>query len=367
MKKLLMSLLVLFVVSASYGVTEKERAYAQSYFKDVPSGYWAIEEILYLQNLKVIAGYADGRFLPGRPVTKAQAAMMMNRSLKLSTQNLTNPGFSDLPSSHPAYKDVAALVQAGIIPKTSAFRPNDVLIRGEMAKYLVNAYKLKGSYPGRINDVPADLLPAVRALAGNGITSIFTDGTYKPKDSVTRAQFSAFIARSLDPEFRGSYSVLNLFLPNIKYDMSAAEVKGLMENYTIVDEIRLPLATNDHQIVYSAKVTGLSSNEQYLFTFKDDKLNRVVINVDQNSNTAPSSANLEKIFGAYQNYFKPYVGLPKSFDTEKIDETMLYKKRGYYQGGFLEEKIYLSVEGYDFRKHGGTYQSSYMFVMQNFK
>lgn len=364
MKKLLIALLVLFTASFTFGSTEK--ALAQTYFKDVPSGYWAIEEILYLQNLEVISGYADDRFLPGRPVTKAQAAMMMNRSLKFDTKNVVNPGFSDLPATHPAYKDVAALVKAGVIPKESAFRPNEELKRGEMAKYLVNGYKLKGTYSARITDVPTDLLPAVKALAANGVTSIFSDGTYKPKDSVTRAQFSAFIARSLDPEFRGSYSVLNLFLPSIKYYMSSSQVKKLMANYKLVDEIKLPLATNDHQIVYSAKVTGLAANEQYLFTFKNDKLNRVVINVDNYLDAPPASSQLDKMFIAYQSYLKPYVGLPKTFDTEKMDETMLYKKGGFYKGSYTEEKIYLSVEGYDFRKHGGSYQSSYMFVMQNF-
>lgn len=365
MRKLLLALLVLFTASFSFGSTEK--AYAQPYFKDVPNGYWAIEEILYLQNLNVISGYADGRFLPGKPVTKAQAAMMMNRSLKFDTKNVVNPGFSDLPATHPAYKDVAALVQVGVIPKAPAFRPNEELKRGEMAKYLVNGYKLKGTYPAQIKDVSADLLPAVKALAANGVTAIFSDGTYKPNDSVTRAQFSAFIARSLEPEFRGSYSVLNLFLPNIKYDMSADEVKMLMSNYKLVSDLKLPLATNHHQIVYSAKITGLSANEQYMFTFKDDKLNRVIINVDNFLDAAPSAAHLDKMFNIYQNYLKPYVGLPKTFDTEITNEMMLYKKEGLYKGSYTEAEIYLSVEGYDFRKHGGSYQSSYMLVMQNFK
>lgn len=364
MRKLVVLFFIFFVALFSLGGSGS--AAAQSQFRDVSNTYWAIEEIQYLQNLKVISGYADGRFLPGRPVTKAQAAMMINRSLKHDTINVVNPGFADLPSSHPAYKDVAALVKAGVIPKAATFRPNDVLTRGEMAKYLINGYKLKGTYSGQIKDIPAELLPAVKALAGNGVTAIFKDGTFKPKDSVTRAQFSAFIARVLEPNYREQYSVLHLFLPKINYNMSAADVKKLMASYKLVDEIKLPLATNDHQIVYSANITGISANEQYLFTFKGDKLNRVVINVDNFLDRAPSSTQLDKVFTLYQNYFKPYVGLPKTMDTEKIDETMLYKKRGYYKGSFSEEKIYLSVEGYDFQKHGGTYQSGYMFVMQNF-
>ena len=36
----------------------------------------------------------------------------------------------------------------------------------------------------------------------NGIASGYTDGTYRPDISVTRGQFSAFMARSLEPSFR---------------------------------------------------------------------------------------------------------------------------------------------------------------------
>lgn len=335
-------------------------ASAKSEFKDVDTSYWALEEITYLQNLRVITGFADGSFLPGRSVTRGQAAMMMNRSLKFDTTNVVNPGFTDLSPSNAAYKDIAALVKAGVIPKTKTFRPNDVLTRAEMATYLVKGYKLKGTYTGVIKDVSADLLPTVRTLAGNGVTAIYVDNTYRPKDPVTRAQFSAFVARVVEPKFRVNYSVLHLFLPQINLNMSAGEVKEKMTNYNLVDEVHLPLQSSDHQITYAAKVTGLAQNEQFLFLFKEDKLIHVVINVDVYTSVKPTAIHLDAKFNSYQNYFKSFVGSPRSISQLPAEGMRIYDKKGTYQGNFAED-TYLLIQGYDLKSQGMNYMETYMF------
>ena len=40
-------------------------------------------------------------------------------------------------------------------------------------------------------------------VSANGIASGYSDGTYRPDLAVTRGQFSAFMARTLEPSFRG--------------------------------------------------------------------------------------------------------------------------------------------------------------------
>ena len=39
-------------------------------------------------------------------------------------------------------------------------------------------------------------------VTANGIASGYSDGTYRPEQPVTRGQFSAFMARTLEPSFR---------------------------------------------------------------------------------------------------------------------------------------------------------------------
>ena len=49
-------------------------------------------------------------------------------------------------------------------------------------------------------------------VAANGIASGYSDGTYRPDQSVTRGQFSAFMARTLEPSFRSKKAMDVKFL-----------------------------------------------------------------------------------------------------------------------------------------------------------
>ena len=44
----------------------------------------------------------------------------------------------------------------------------------------------------------------INSIAKNRITGGYPDGTYKPADSVTRAQFSSFLVRALDDKMKVS-------------------------------------------------------------------------------------------------------------------------------------------------------------------
>jgi hypothetical protein len=176
---------------------------AKSKFKDVPDDFWAKTEIEFLSSKGIIKGFSDGAFRPDQPVKRVQAAIMITRALGLDTSNRPNPGFQDIKNlDKEAYNAIAAVVDEGIFPKGKTFRPNEALSRADMAVALVKAYDLKGTYHKPITDVSKELYPYVSALAANGITKIYQDGTFKPNNTVTRAQFSVFFARVLEPSFR---------------------------------------------------------------------------------------------------------------------------------------------------------------------
>lgn len=176
---------------------------AKSKFKDVPNDFWAKSEIEFLSSKGIIKGFPNGTFQPNQPVKRVQAAIMITRALGLNTSHRPNPGFKDIKNlDKEAYNAIAAVVDEGIFPKGQTFRPHEALSRADMAIALVKAYGLKGTYHKPITDVSRDLYPYVSALAANGITKIYKDGTFKPKDTVTRAHFSVFFARVLEPSFR---------------------------------------------------------------------------------------------------------------------------------------------------------------------
>ncbi|AEH47399.1 S-layer homology domain-containing protein [Parageobacillus thermoglucosidasius] len=177
---------------------------AKSKFKDVPEDFWAKAEIEFLSSKGIIKGYNDGTFKPNEPVKRVQAAIMITRALGLNTSNRPNPGFKDIKNlDKEAYNAIAAVVDEGIFPKGTYFNPHKPLTRGDMAIALLEAYDLKGEYTGYVWDVDKNTktFRAVNALAANGITKIYEDGTFKPNNSVTRAQFSVFFARTIDKSF----------------------------------------------------------------------------------------------------------------------------------------------------------------------
>jgi|GEM_PF-2627026 len=177
---------------------------AASKFKDVPNDFWAKAEIEFLSGKGIIKGYNDGTFKPNEPVKRVQAAIMITRALGLNTSNRPNPGFKDIKNlDKEAYNAIAAVVDEGIFPKGTYFNPYQPLTRGDMAIALFEAYNLTGEYTGYVWDVDKNTktFRAVNALAANGITKIYEDGTFKPNNSVTRAQFSVFFSRTMDKSF----------------------------------------------------------------------------------------------------------------------------------------------------------------------
>jgi|GEM_PF-1875072 len=361
MKKVVsLVLMVVFIVSQ---ISFAKTVSANTVFKDVPSTFWAYKEINFLKDFNIINGYSDGTFRPNNSVTRAQAAIMLKRAFNLDTSSVKDPMFKDVKQDYHAYKEIAAVVEAGFIEKGEYFRPNDYLTRGEMAKILVRAFHLKGTYNKQIKDVSSELLPYVSALAANGVTQIYEDHTFRPNGTIKRAHFAVFFSRVMNPSFRAEYSVLNLFLPQLQFGMGISEVKKHMQGYKLESEYKVPLSYTDYQITYSAKVSGIVDNEQFILLFKDDQLIRVVINVDNfNLQDKPDSKKLDEIFNAYLDFYKPYVGTPVKIEQPAANESLLYSKKGTYQGNFYEN-CQLIVEGYDLREAYGSYMTTYMFII----
>ncbi|QDQ00163.1 S-layer homology domain-containing protein [Lysinibacillus fusiformis] len=180
-------------------ILQMQPVYAAASFKDVSSENVLITEIDYLVERGIIKGYPNGLFKPNDYVTKAQVAVMITRALGLKTANVKNPKYQDVPATHIYYKEIAATQNAGIFDSTKKFKPDGTLSRGEMAIVLQRAFKLKGSNPYYFTDVTEKTIgyKEILAVANNNITKGYQDGSFKPNLPLTRAHFSAFMARAL--------------------------------------------------------------------------------------------------------------------------------------------------------------------------
>lgn len=184
------------------GNTSKTRQVTVQFTKDFTDtvGHWAQESIGYLKEKRITNGYPNGSFGVSMNISRAEAATFLVRALELSTENITNPKFPDVPTKHNFYKEIAVISQSKIMQgfPTGKFQPDHILTRAEMATILVNAFGFESKNKTTFKDVKRHWAnEAINILASNGLSNGYPDGTFKPDSPIQRAEFGALIARVL--------------------------------------------------------------------------------------------------------------------------------------------------------------------------
>ncbi len=112
----------------------------QSY-PDVPPGYTFYHNIEHLTELGIVQGYSDGYFRPDEPVTRSQIAIMVVRGLGhlgVTCPSEHTASFSDVPPGHPDYAYIQCLKDLNISSGYSdgTYRPDESISRGGSAKFM---------------------------------------------------------------------------------------------------------------------------------------------------------------------------------------------------------------------------------------
>jgi Leucine-rich repeat (LRR) protein len=174
-------------------------------FPDVSSDHRFFKEISYLTGELVITGFPDGSFRPNATVTRAQAAIMIGRALKLDGEQ-RDTIFTDAGASLKASGYIAAATERGIITgfPDETFRPDAPVTRGQMAIFLARAFELTEEARVAFSDVSSrsSSYEYIKKILADRITSGYPDGTFRPDQNLIRADFSAFMARALEEEFK---------------------------------------------------------------------------------------------------------------------------------------------------------------------
>ncbi|MDI4648318.1 fibronectin type III domain-containing protein [Cohnella hashimotonis] len=76
-------------------------------FTDI-QGHWAESAIVQAQASGIIGGYADGKFLPDRPLTRAEAVTILNKVLGRQDDRSPAPLYFDVTAAHWAYGAIQA-------------------------------------------------------------------------------------------------------------------------------------------------------------------------------------------------------------------------------------------------------------------
>ncbi|WP_088104076.1 S-layer homology domain-containing protein [Halalkalibacter urbisdiaboli] len=190
-------ILILPVFSSSVHAREK--------YSDINSSHWAFAEINYLSAKGIINGHSDGSFKPNKSINRIDAAKMIALALDLTIKNRPNPNFSDMKPGDYGYEYAATLSDEGIMTgRRGEFKPHEPLTRAEMAKIITIAFKLTFYHDAKFKDVPNDYwaFDYINILAANDITLGKERNIFAPNDFTTRAEFSVFMARALDDNFK---------------------------------------------------------------------------------------------------------------------------------------------------------------------
>ena len=152
-----------------------------------------------------VNGYPDGTVKPNGNVTRAEVAAILYRVMDadcVKTYETTRCSFSDVVRGDWFNLYVATLENAGVIVDTRTngkFRPNEAITRAELAAMLAQFADTK-SAPNYFTDVTANYWAAnaIAVCAKLGWINGYPDGTFRPDQTVTRAEMMAMINRALE-------------------------------------------------------------------------------------------------------------------------------------------------------------------------
>lgn len=175
-------------------------------YQDVHNRQAFARAIGYLSHHEQIQGFDDQTFRPYKEMTRAEAVTLIGRALQLDG-TLRETEFEDVSPKSFASGYIQSVVDAKVASgfKDGTFRPNALVTRGEMAILLTRAFELKSNAQATdLKDVAPHMASyeAIRALRANNVTQGFTDQTFRPYAPMTRADFSLFLARTQDEQFR---------------------------------------------------------------------------------------------------------------------------------------------------------------------
>lgn len=207
-------------------------------FPDVPKGHWAYEAITNLTSKNIIAGYDNGKFGLGDAVTREQVAALMYRTLMPGEKSDYKNPYSDISAGTTMFpKEILALTDMGIFvgDGKGTFRPKESLTRAEMAVILQRAFKLEVKAPHTFNDVDAThwAKDAISALQSNGVAIGNNLGGFDPSGVLTRESYAQLLYKAMQikndvPVEQPSYINLDVTLPS---NVTAQEIDNFIGKY----------------------------------------------------------------------------------------------------------------------------------------
>jgi hypothetical protein len=192
-------------------------------FTDVANDFWAKDVIQQAYRSQFISGFPNNTFRPNDNVQRIQVIVSLISGLGLGASDTGILTAYDDRNTIPDYAkdEVATATKKQIVvsyPQTKQLNPNKEATRAEVAAFvyqaLVDAKQVSAVNSPYIVAVQSDgggdglaftdikghwAADFISALAKQGLISGFKDGSFKPDEKMTRAQYAALLVKAFNP------------------------------------------------------------------------------------------------------------------------------------------------------------------------
>lgn len=166
------------------------------------------------EHIAYLGGYGNGKFGPTDCMTRAQAAQMFYNLLLNKNVDITVK-FTDVPADAWYGNAVHTLASLGIIKGigNDQFAPNRTITRAEFAVIAMRFANLSATVTNPFTDIASNdwYYSAVTSAVSYGWITGYSDGTFRPYATITRAEVATIVnrmlARTADRDFVDSSAV----------------------------------------------------------------------------------------------------------------------------------------------------------------
>jgi len=249
MRKPLKKSLALLLMLSMVGPTFAEKSFAADQkiqFSDI-KGHWAEANIQAWGDEGLIRGYLDRSFKPNTYITRAEFMNLVNGAFGYSGQAKIT--FNDVSESAWYYEAISIANANGYIDgyTDGTMKPQDPITRQEAAKVIAGILNLE------LNETAANVFSdsssiaawskgAVGGAAAAKIIAGYADGSFKPLNSITRAEAVSALVKAVETDAttaakpakpKGTTTVLNVNPPADEARLSAVEHGGNADDGTL--------------------------------------------------------------------------------------------------------------------------------------
>lgn len=168
---------------------------------DVSYYAWLVPALESQEHIRYISGQGEGLFCPTDSLTRAQAATILSTLLDTDTTGPVSAEFSDVKSTAWYYEYISLLASYGIVNgyEDGTFRPNNLVTRAEFITMLVNVTGVTGVGSGFTDIASHWAREYIEAASRQGWISGYeeADGTFtfRPQRYISRAEAVTVVNR----------------------------------------------------------------------------------------------------------------------------------------------------------------------------